>query len=208
MENTRLIEKSALSDYACRADNNETDEMSCVDFCVGSRDVQMSRKRETENSRNTRIHYLPPHPSSAAHCRVLRKSHHRHLPSFIGASFPSAISGDTETHELYLSTMLILFKPWKKWSEVVSWINHLHGPFDDYVAHNPVARSRIHNTQLQRDSKEAAGFRNVQTSQEDRDLLTSPLEHLVPEGSDDDGDDGETSPLVESSFIPSAWQPT
>lgn len=60
--------------------------------------------------------------------------------------------------------MFILFKLWKKSSDVVFWLSDLQ-----FISDNPIARAQVYNTQLPRESKEAAVLQQTVEVQKSND---------------------------------------
>lgn len=67
--------------------------------------------RYTIRPRNTRVPYLENHPRSDSTVRIIRDKHHNVLPSIVGMYPPR--SDDTDKHQLYCASMLLLFRPWR-----------------------------------------------------------------------------------------------
>ena len=165
IDNT-LVERSQLSDYAYRGQHFLS--LSFVDFCVNTFDTKLTEAQEKTMKRasnstppvsgrqaNTRARYRPGHPATATHIRVAHSDGHRYMPSFIGASFASEI--DVVSRPLYLASMLILFCPWTTWDDVILWSLNWDQSFNHFINTAPTSVLRfIHNTQLERECKEAA----------------------------------------------------
>jgi hypothetical protein len=161
-----LVERSQLSDYAYRG--QEFHSLSFVDFCVNTFDAKFTEAQQKIIDRrldstssvsgrqaNVRSRYRSGHPATATHIRIAHTTGHRYMPSFIGASFASET--DVLSRSLYVASMLILFCPWSTWDDVMVWSLDWEQSFERFMstAAPSVVRS-IHNTQLERECKEAA----------------------------------------------------
>lgn len=153
-----LVERSALNDYALRILDDSNQHLSFVNFCVDTREIAVWAVIDETSFRNTRIRYSDPHLCATSRCRIMRNEGHRYLPSFIGASFPSL--KDTRTPEdkiVYYATMLVLFKPWRRWEDVMQWSADWEGTYSEFVEMDSHARSCILNTFLHTQHSACAG---------------------------------------------------
>lgn len=183
----KLIESSQLNDYAFRGP--ELMPMNFVDFCVFTTQQRIGSDNWSlpHNLRSIKSLYRPQHPLSDSHYRQVSPNGSKYLPSFSGASF---ISADDPTERImYISSMQLLFRRWDSWDEVMFWAQDFETSFAQFwETASPFTRSCIHNTQLQRQAREAAdlahetsenssfihsGSRNgvVETDEEEVDFL-------------------------------------
>jgi hypothetical protein len=164
--NGQIVERSQLNDYAFRGPTFS--HMNFVDFCTSTRDVLLKEhelvigNQDTNKRRgrpfNARSRYRTGHPCEKTHVRMARTAGHRYLPSFVGASF--AAHNQTTDRSLYCASMMVLFRPWNTWDDVIQWSFSWEANFDQFLATSPNRIvQQIRNTQLQRESKEAAEHR-------------------------------------------------
>lgn len=112
-----LVFRSQLTDYKLRG--HELDNMSLVSFVVDTRDdsyIPTASNQPTQQAgpgapRHPRSSYLPEHPRSKTHQRVLRAPDHNVLPNIVGPYLPR--SDDEDTYGFYCCSMLALLKPWR-----------------------------------------------------------------------------------------------
>lgn len=72
------------------------------------------------------VPYLSSHPQRKTSVRHIRHKGHNCLPDFTGQYLPR--SNDPDMHDLYCASMLILFKPWRNFSDLqngYSWADAL-----------------------------------------------------------------------------------
>ena len=112
-----LIECNQLNDYAFRG--QEFLDMTFTEYCLNTYDTPLlarhiaaeiklaSDDRRPGPPPNLRSRYRSCHPASNSHIRVTYKSGHRHMPSFVGASFASATIPAERI--LYVASMMVLF---------------------------------------------------------------------------------------------------
>jgi hypothetical protein len=163
--NGNLVERSQLNDYAFRG--KEHLDLTLLDFCLNTYDTKLTHDQQNMMSRigtdadevnrsiNVRSRYRDGHPAVATHIRVTYSDGHRHMPSFIGASFASP-TNELE-RELYVASMLIIFARWDSWEQVIAWGIDWEETFRLFMNSAPdQTRRHINNTQLQRECRTAA----------------------------------------------------
>lgn len=162
----RVVQRSMLIDYIYRP--AELNHLSFLDYHLDTYNIkgtshQQSKKRKFDDgpgdSRgrpvNARYCYQPEHPAADTQLRMSRSSNHNKLPSLIGQRFPSA--KDPAQRVLYCILVLLLFKPWGSVNEVKAWSSTVENTFNLFYRQCPdTVRKRIINTQIERDSREAA----------------------------------------------------
>lgn len=92
------------------------------DFIKDTYEEVVRRNTAPENQ----IPYLSSHPHTKTCVRRIRHKGHNCLPDFMGQYLPR--SNDPDVHELYCATVLMLFKPWWRFSDLhegQTWSNAL-----------------------------------------------------------------------------------
>ena len=157
---------------------------------------------QAPNARHSRsIHgFLPDHPLHATHGMQLHKADPKKIPNFIGATLPRKDQGD---RNYYCLTMLALFKPWRKgtdlkgdmstsWHEVfeqhsfskehITLINNFHIKYECLDARDD------HRAQL---AKEGPGaFASSWENEDDNDCDVEFGPNAIPDASAFDLGDG------------------
>lgn len=91
--------------------NSDTDNMSDTSYEIPQN--QSNKKRKLSN--NNKYLFIYPHPQiQTFSIKLLDKSQYN-IPHFVGDSLPRQDQGD---HEYYCATMLTLFKPWRKGTDL------------------------------------------------------------------------------------------
>lgn len=176
-----MIENTPLNDYAFRG--RELSDMNFVDFCVFTThkkanvgNVQSPQPLSSGSNLAPRVFYRTEHPLSTSHFRQLCSYPSKYLPCFIGAGFASP--DVPSERQLYLASMLILFRPWISWDDVIAWSENWEASFLDFIDNcSPFIRSCIHNTQLCRQARDAADA--VAADNCDQDVLSASLVPFV-----------------------------
>jgi len=185
-----LIESSQLNDYAFRGP--ELMSMNFVDFCVFTTQhkIGSNDRLPPVNLPSMKSFYCPQHPLSDSHYRQISPNGSKFLPSFSGATFASA--DDPEERLMYVSSMQLLFRRWDSWDEVLFWGHDWETSFAEFWnTAPPFTQSCVHNTQLQRQAREAAdeareSSEHFSFADSGNPLETPSLIAHVNEDSDDD----------------------
>jgi hypothetical protein len=123
---------------------------------------------------NVRSHYCPGHHAQKTHVRIICTNGYCYMPSFIGASFMSAT--DPAERNMYHASMLILFKPWGSWDNVMAWSTNFDKVFFDFMSTAPYhIQQYMHNTQLERESRMAAEAKNMHNQHKEYEQLDLPI---------------------------------
>jgi hypothetical protein len=160
-----FIERNQLNDYAFRG--VELMDKTFVEFCLDTYDTKLTTKQiaseaklstnQTSSSRspNVRSRYRSGHPACSSNIRVAFNAGHRYMPSFIGASFASATI--PAERSLYLASMMLLFRRWDSWRDVMLWSLDWEQSFHEFMHSTTITTHHyIHNTQLERECRAAA----------------------------------------------------
>ncbi|KAG8940013.1 hypothetical protein FRC03_005839 [Tulasnella sp. 419] len=151
-----VVYRSQLTDYMYRG--SELSEYSLLDMIVDTYEEPIKKRQRDEeedsngqahyeeNLRNTRSRYEEGHPKAGVMQRVVRKPGHNNLPSFVGPYIPR--SDDPDRRELYYASMLALFKPWRKLSDLKAQ-NTWEETYQEFHANTSSRKRRvISNMQL------------------------------------------------------------
>lgn len=179
-----LVEKSQLNDYALRGP--EFADLNYVDFCLYTYDRNIDpAKDDVSQPTTSKARYREGHPSQATRIRIRVADQTPFMPCFVGASFAS--STDTDNLDLYHASMLVLYRPWTNWEDVLAWSTnwalHFHEFYDTC---DPSVRSQINNTQLRRQASEAADTIRLARDETDETETRQADASFVLVDSDDD----------------------
>ena len=148
--------QSQVIDYSRRGESLEA--CNLLNFFSDTYDAKkMANDREVAEDisehvrrgrpRHERVPYLPSHPRSQTHQRIICPPGHNNLPNFIGRWFPR--NDVPERYAFYCGCMLMLFRPWRdmivdlktaeqSWTEV---FEEMHETTE------PAQRSQVSNIQ-------------------------------------------------------------
>jgi hypothetical protein len=76
-----------------------------------------TRDQHRNQTRNMLLNFQKEHPLADSHGIRYVKDHASRIPNFVGKNLPRCDEGD---REFYCSTMLTLFKPWRKGEDLKS----------------------------------------------------------------------------------------
>jgi len=137
--------------------------------------------------------FLPDHPLNATHGMQLHKADPKKIPNFIGATLPRKDQGD---RNYYCLTMLALFKPWRKGTDLkadasTSW----HEAFEQH-SFSEEHITLIHNFHIKYECLDARDDYRAQLAKEGPGLFGSSWDN-----EDNDCDVFEHNPIPDATAL-------
>jgi len=115
------LPKVKISKQSKKDDNDPDVSLNSADISFDSVSGSLSDSPESGTKRSRKIYsFLSDHPLHDTHGLQLHKEDPKKIPNFIGATLPRKDQGD---RNYYCLTMLALFKPWRKGSDLKSNIS-------------------------------------------------------------------------------------
>ncbi|KAJ3567669.1 hypothetical protein NP233_g6214 [Leucocoprinus birnbaumii] len=146
-----------LSDYLARGD--ELNDYSFMQFMLDTYDSHYNplTHSASEGRRgrrpNTRVPYIGT--GRERRCRIIRSNGHETLPDFVGKWPPR--NDNEELKELYCAFMLLLFRPWRQWPDILGGNSTFRQVFDGFMTSSPVhIRKTLDNIQYYYSSMDCA----------------------------------------------------
>ncbi|KAJ3572998.1 hypothetical protein NP233_g2711 [Leucocoprinus birnbaumii] len=177
IDNGNIRINDQLSDYISRG--HSLNDYSFLDFMLDTYEGKHARddgEQRRGRRPNTRVGYLGDERKHR--CRIVRRAGHETLPEFIGKWLPR--NDRPEDRELYCASILVLFKPWRSWSDIPNESNSFDSEFCSFITTSPLRIRRIiDNIQYYYTSMEGAS-KNTDSSH-----VGGPIINIQDDGDND-----------------------
>ena len=200
-----LAVKSQVNDYCFRG--RILDDYSVAAFFKDTYDTSKpihdnSSTLPSELCARSHVAYLDQHPNATSRCRLIRLHGHNNLPNFVGRRFPRR--DDTDVHNFYCASMLMLLKPWRDISTDLKLPEQTWSDaFDQFMqtANEPTKRI-LSGIQYYHECRSASDDRRESENEPSLPFLSDDdthTSHTHASESDDESSDDDTEVLSQAS---------